>query len=204
MERELFTTIGGEDIAAFSQAVSTGKLAQIAQGFIYDDDKTAQPIHNEKMGVLESLIDDSGGNASVVLYHFNEDLRRLKDALPGFEYLGEGVSDKRALEIEKEFNAGNIERLGLHPASAGHGLNLQKTPAQLCQYTPTWSAELYAQAVARVARQGYVGTIGTDDWMVPNHFIIADGTIDGAKFDRVAGKLTAQAAALKYVNSVKV
>lgn len=206
MERELFATVKGEDVVAFSKAIASGKLAQIAQGFIYDDDKTVRHIHDEKMGVLEGLIDNSRGNASVVFYHFNEDLRRIKDALPGFEYLGEGVSDKRALEIEHEFNAGNIEKLGLHPASAGHGLNLQKTPAQLCQYTPTWSAELYDQAVARVARQGYVGTLGDEwagEWMVPNHFIIAENTVDRMKVDRVANKLTAQEAALEYIKSVR-
>lgn len=203
MERELFATVGGEDVVAFSQAVSSGKLAQIAQGFLYDDDKTAHPLHTEKMGMLEELLTSNGGDASVVLYHFNEDLARLKDALPGLEYLGEGVSDKRALEIEAEWNAGNIERLGLHPASAGHGLNLQGTPAQLCHYCLTWSAELYDQVVARVARQGYVGTTGVKEWVVLNHFIVAEGTIDTMKVARVSGKLSAQAAALEYINSVK-
>ena len=203
MERKLFATIDATDVVAFSQAVASGKLAQIAQGFLYDEDKEAHFLHDEKMGMLEELLESNGGDASVVLYHFNEDLDRLRDAIPGLVYLGEGVSDKRALEIEAEWNAGGIEKLGLHPASAGHGLNLQGTPAQLCHYTLTWSAELYDQVVARVARQGYVGTTGATDWMVLNHFIVAEDTIDRMKVARVAKKLSNQEAAMEYVNSVR-
>lgn len=210
MEKALFTEIGDTDIVAFSKAVSSGKLAQIAQGFLYDDEKNAHFLHNEKMGMLEHVMNLNGPDASLILYHFNEDMRRLKDAFPGLEYIGEGVSDKRALELEDEWNAGNLERLAIHPASAGHGLNLQNTPAQLCHYCLTWSAELYKQVRDRVARQGYVGTTPTDnypetrtEWMVLNHFIVAEGTVDELKVSRVRGKMTAEAAALQYIKSVR-
>lgn len=204
MERELFATVDGTDILAFNEAVSTGKLAQIAQGFLYDDEKEALPIHHAKSEMLEHLLQYNGGDASVILYHFNEDLRRMQDVCPGLVYLGAGVSDKRALEIEAEWNAGNIEHLGLHPFSAGHGLNLQGTPSQLINYALTWSAEYYAQAIARVARQGYVGTTGQEEWMVLNHCIVAEDTVDEAKMLRVRGKLRAEQIALEYVKSVRV
>lgn len=202
MEQELFTTVDGQDIIAFSEAVSSGKLAQIAQGFIYDDDKTARALHHAKMGMLEELMQSNGGDASVIIYHFNEDLTRLQDAIPGLEYLGAGVPDQRAVEIMEEWNAGNLEQLAIHPASAGHGLNAQKTPAQLIHYALTWSAELYEQVVARVARQGYVGTTGQKEWMVLNHHIVMEDTIDEAKMSRVSGKLTAQQIAMQYINAV--
>lgn len=200
MERELFTSVDGTDVVAFSQAVSSGKLAQMAQGFLYDDEKVAHDIHHAKAEVLEDLLDSTEGEASAIIYWFQEDLTRLKDLIPGLVWLGDDVGDARALEIEDEWNAGNIEHLALHPASAGHGANLQGTPAQLMHYALTWSAELYEQIVARVARQGYVGN--REEWLVLNHHIVAEGTVDEAKMLRVSGKLTAQQAAMEYVRSV--
>lgn len=201
MERDLFATMdGGKDIVAFNRAVSSGKLAQMAQGFLYDDEKVAHSLHHAKAEVLEDLLESTAGDASLLVYWFTEDLVRLRDLVPGLVWLGKGVSDKRALEIEDEWNAGNIEHLALHPASVGHGVNLQGTPAQLIHYALTWSAELYEQVVARVARQGYVGN--KEEWLVLNHHIVAEDTVDEAKMMRVEGKLTAQQAAMQYIRSV--
>ena len=200
MERALFATVDGADILAFDAAVSSGKLAQMAQGFLYDDEKAAHSLHHAKSDMLSELIDSAGGDASALVYWFKEDLVRLRDLVPGLVWLGAGVSDQRAIEIEAEWNAGNIEHLALHPASAGHGLNLQKTQAQLIHYALTWSAELYEQTVARIARQGYVGD--KKDWMVLNHHIVMEDTVDEAKMARVEGKLTAQQAAMQYIRSV--
>ncbi len=201
MERDLFATIDETDIVAFNAAVSSGKLAQMAQGFLYDDDRTAHSLHHLKSNMLTELLDSMGGDAAALVYWFKEDLARLRDLVPGLVWLGEGVSDVRALEIEAEWNAGNIEHLAIHPASAGHGLNLQKVEAQLVHYALTWSAELYDQTVARVARQGYVGD--KEEWRVLNHHIVAENTVDEAKMARVEGKLTAQQAAMEYIRSVK-
>lgn len=200
MERDLFTTLEHVDITAFSTAVSTGKLAQIAQGFIYDDKAIARSVHHAKIEMLEHLLADMQGDAAALVYWFKEDLVRLRDVVPGLVWLGDGVSDKRSAEIEDDWNAGNIEHLALHPASAGHGLNLQGTQAQLIHYALTWSAELYEQVVARVARQGYVRK--KKEWVVLNHHIVADGTVDDIKMRRVSEKLTAQQAAVEYLKSV--
>lgn len=199
MERELFSTIDGQDIVAFDAAVSSGKLSQLAQGFMYDDEKVAHAVHHAKTAMVEELIANTEGDAAALVYWFKEDLVRLRDLIPGLVWLGDEVSDKRALEIEDEWNAGNIEHLALHPASAGHGLNLQKVTAQLIHYSLTWSAELYDQTVARIARQGYVGD--KLNWLVLNHHIVAEDTIDEAKMLRVSGKLTAQEAAMQYIRS---
>ena len=200
MERDLFTSVEGVDIVAFNAAVSSGKLAQLAQGFLYDDERAARAVHHAKAEVMEDLLASTEGDAAAIVYWFKEDLVRLRDMVPGLVWLGDEVSDKRALEIEDEWNAGNIANLALHPASAGHGLNLQGTPAQLIHYALTWSAELYEQTVARVARQGYVGD--KEEWMVLNHHIVAEDTVDEAKMARVEGKLTAQQAAMQYIKSV--
>ena len=202
MERDLFATIDGTDIVAFNTAVSTGKLAQAAQGFMYDDadEKVAHALHHAKTGMCEELLASTEGEAAALIYWFKEDLTRLRDLVPGLVWLGDDVDDKRALEIEDEWNAGNIEHLALHPASAGHGLNLQGTEAQLIHYALTWSAELYDQTVARIARQGYVGD--KEEWLVLNHHIVAENTVDEAKMLRVEGKLNAQQAAMEYVRSV--
>lgn len=206
MERELFATVDDADVIAFDAAVSSGKLAQIAQGFLYDDEQVAHAMHHAKADMLLDLTARAGGSASALVYWFKEDLVRLRDLVPGLVWLGAGVSDKRALEIEAEWNAGNIEHLALHPASAGHGLNLQKTQAQMIHYALTWSAELYEQTVARVARQGYVGHVldvaGQRLWAVDNHHIVVEDTVDEAKMARVEGKLTAQEAAMQYIRSV--
>lgn len=199
MEKKLFAKVNGLDILAINAAVSSGKLSQMCQGFLYDEDKFAHSLHHAKMDVLKDLVRDTG-DASAIVYWFNEDIKRLYDALPDLVHLGEGVSDKRAIEIEEEWNKGNIQHLAIHPASAGHGLNLQKTVAQLVHYSLTWSAELYDQVVARIARQGYVGD--KKDWLVLNHHIVAKNTVDEMKMSRVAGKLSAQAAAMEYIKSV--
>lgn len=204
MARELYTRVGDTDVIAVNQAVSTGKLAQIAQGFLYDDEKKAHAIHTVKTEITEELLGTMEGDAAVLIYWFKEDLQRLRDLIPGLPYLGNtghGVSDKRAAEIEDEWNAGNIQHLALHPASAGHGLNLQKVTAQLLHYSLTWSAELYEQVIARVARQGYVGE-NKGEWLVLNHHIVATGTVDEAKLLRIQGKLNAQDAAMEYLRSV--
>jgi hypothetical protein len=204
MERKLFTSVKGVDVVAFDAAVSSGKLAQLAQGFLYDDEHVAHAVHAAKSDAYAELLDSMGGDAAAIVYWFNEDLVRLRDMTPGLVWLGEDVDDKRALEIEDEWNAGNIEHLALHPASAGHGLNLQKVQAQLIHYALTWSAEMYDQVVARVARQGYVGGggQGSMDWLVLNHHIVAEDTVDEAKMARVEGKLTAQQIAMQYIQSV--
>lgn len=212
MERDLVATLDDTDILAMSQAVASGKLAQLAQGFIYEtfeddeQERETHAVHDVKLDALDAILTgaERDGNAAMILYQFNEDLERLRAFLPGLPYLGDGVSDKEAARIEQGWNAGDIPIMALHPASAGHGLNLQKVSAEIVHYALTWSAELYEQVVARIARQGYVGTNGEDKWIVRNHHIVARDTVDEAKMLRVQGKLTAQQAALQYINAVRV
>ena len=206
MARKKFASLPARDIIAYTMAVATGKLVQAAQGFMYDDDKKergAHPVHDVKMAMLLDLLASMEGDPCAIVYWFKEDLVRLKAVIPGLVWLGDGVGDKQTLEIERDWNAGRIERLAIHPASAGHGLNLQGVQCQLVHYALTWSAELYEQTVARFARQGYVGS-ADGKWQLLNHHIVALDTIDEAMIDRIQGKLTAQAAAMKYVRSVAV
>ncbi len=197
MQRDFLTRLPERDIIAFDSASSSGKLAQMAQGFLYDEDKAAHKVHTAKTDYLKELLERIGGDHVCLVYWFKEDLRRLQALIPGLAYLGHGVTGVRAREVERAWNAGETQYLAIHPASAGHGLNLQKVEAHMVHYALTWSAELYAQTVARVARQGYAG----GDRLM-NHLLVAEGTIDEAKILRVEGKLTAQEAAMQYIKSV--
>ena len=198
MERDLFTEVNGEAVLAFSQAVSTGKLGQIAQGFVYDEDKISRPLHNKKDEKLLEILESAEGDPCAVSYWFEEDLERLKHLVPDLRVMGAETTEKEALELEEDWNAGRVPVMAIHPGSAGHGLNLQKIPCQLIHYSPIWSAELEDQLISRFARQGYAGDV------LVNHYILAKNTVDEAKRLRVQGKLSDQQASLEYLKSVGV
>lgn len=152
------------EITAANAASLTGKLSQLANGAIYDDDGNIIEFHDRKLDALEDLIEAANGKPLLVAYWFKHDLQRIKKHF-----------DVRELKSSKDitdWNNGDIPVAVIHPASAGHGLNLQAGGSTLIWFGLTWSLELYQQTNARLWRQGQ--TSGT---VVIEH-IITKGTID--------------------------
>ncbi len=152
------------EITVANAASLTGKLSQLANGAIYDDEGNIIEFHDRKLDALEDLIEAANGKPLLVAYWFKHDLQRIKKRF-----------DIREIKSSKEitdWNNGNIPVAVIHPASAGHGLNLQAGGSTLIWFGLTWSLELYQQTNARLWRQGQ--TSGT---VVIEH-IITKGTID--------------------------
>ena len=152
-------------VDAKNASVLCGKLAQLANGAVYSDNGQVARIHDRKLDALEDLVESAGGNPLLVAYWFQHDLWRLKERFPDLRVL-------RSSEDIRDWNAGKIPLAAIHPASAGHGLNLQAGGSTLVWFGLTWSLELYQQTNARLWRQGQKAET------VVIHHLVTEGTID--------------------------
>ena len=169
LKEEMVLQLPGGDVTAQNAASLSGKLLQLANGAIYKDSGEVQPVHNKKLDALEDIIEAMNGKPLLVAYWFKHDLQRIEQRLTEqkipFERLDSDSSINR-------WNKGQISVALIHPASAGHGLNLQSGGNTLVWFGMIWSLELYQQTVARLWRQGQQsGTV------VVQH-ILTSGTID--------------------------
>ena len=163
LRQTLVLQLPGTDITVANAAALSGKLLQMANGAIYDDDGETIQIHDRKLDALEDLIEGANGKPVLVAYWFRHDLDRIRSRFTVREI-------KTSADI-RDWNAGKIPVGVIHPASAGHGLNLQSGGSTLVWFGLTWSLELYQQTNARLWRQGQSETVVI-------HHIITDGTID--------------------------
>jgi len=196
MARELFAEVEGRSIEAASAMIATGKLAQIANGFLYDggaDD--AVPVHSLKIDWLRELVESLEGEPLLVAYEFVEDLRTIRRAFGEVPALGGPTATREAARLIEAWNAGELPLLAFHPASAGHGLNLQFGGSRMAWLSPSWSAELTQQAIGRVYRPGQPRHVTV-------HVCVAAGTIDEMKRDRVIGKMSAQEAFKRHLERI--
>ena len=164
LKSELVLTLSDEEITVPNAASLTNKLSQLANGAIYDDAKHVVEFHSRKLDALEDIIESANGNPLLVAYWFKHDLERIRKRFT--------VREIKTSQDIIDWNAGKIPVAMIHPASAGHGLNLQSGGSTLVWFGLTWSLELYQQTNARLWRQGQ--TSGT---VVIQH-IITKGTID--------------------------
>jgi hypothetical protein len=181
----------GERVTAENAGGIHSKLKQMANGAVYIDkpDGTRKyvHIHDLKLDALEELREELQGQQLLVGYEFQHDLERLLERFPDTPYLA-GASDKKAQEIEEKWNAGEIDMLFAHPASAGHGLNFQKSSAgHLCWFSVTVDLELYLQFLMRILRQGNKRA------RVINHALVVKNTVDELSKETVDGKAVTQA-----------
>lgn len=137
-------------IVAPSAAVAGVKCRQVANGAVYDNERKVQSIHHEKLDALEGILGELGGAPVLLLYEFDHDRQRILDRIPECRTLG----NKDFEDTIDQFNAGHIKVLLGHPASMGHGLNLQGSCHHVIWYGIPWNLEHYDQAIARVYRQG--------------------------------------------------
>lgn len=163
MRDQLVVDMAGKQIDALNAASLSNKLSQMANGTVYDDNRNQVLIHDRKLDALEDLIEAANGKPVLVAYWFKHDLERIKQR---FE-----VREIKATKDISDWNQGIIPVGVIHPASAGHGLNLQAGGSTLIWYGLTWSLELYQQTNARLWRQGQ-----TDPVVI--HHIITENTID--------------------------
>jgi SNF2 family DNA or RNA helicase len=163
LEKDMVVTLKSDEIDAINAAGLSNKLLQMANGAVYGEDKKVVPIHNKKLEALEDLIEAANGKPVLVAYWYKHDLERIKERF-----------DVRVIQSShdiEEWNAGKIPVALIHPASAGHGLNLQEGGSTIIWFGLTWSLELYQQLNARLWRQGqkntviiqHIVTVGTHD-----------------------------------------
>jgi len=161
----------GTKADAITAAALGTKLRQIANGFVYNDAGGATSLHNAKLLALHSLLAELNGQQALIFYEFVEDKNWISQLLDGVPSLSD-VNVTEAGRLMDAFNAGTQTYLLAHPASAGHGINLQDRAQHVIWYGPTWNLEHYLQATARVWRQG------NPHERVFVHTIIAEGTKD--------------------------
>jgi len=196
MARELFTTAEGRTIEAASPLIATGKLAQMANGFLYgEDNDDAVFVHDLKIEWLKELVESLDGEPLLIAYEFIEDLRTIRRALGEVPALGGATSAREALPLIAEWNEGALPLLAFHPAAAGHGLNLQHGGSRMAWLSPSWSAELTQQAIARIYRPGQARHVTV-------HVCVATGTVDEMKRNRVLGKMSAQEAFRRHLEQI--
>lgn len=163
MKKSLVLEITDGEITASNAASLSNKLCQLSNGAIYDDEQNIVEIHDRKLEALEDIIESMNGKHLLIAYWYRHDLERIKSRF--------SVREIKTNEDISDWNDGKIPVALIHPASAGHGLNLQNGGSTLVWFGLTWSLELYQQTNARLYRQGQKNTV------VIQH-IITKGTID--------------------------
>jgi hypothetical protein len=197
MARELFATIEGRSIEAASPLIATGKLAQIANGFLYGEAgaEDAVAVHSLKIDWLRELVESLDGEPLLIAYEFVEDLIRRAFKWTFVPALGGETKAAESARFIKAWNAGKLPLLAFHPASCGHGLNLQFGGSRMAWLSPSWSAELTEQAIARIYRPGQTRHVTI-------HVCVAVRTVDEMKRDRVIGKMSAQEAFKRHLEQL--
>ena len=185
-KKEMVLTLEEKEIDAINAASLSNKLLQMANGSVYDENKASHAIHDKKLDALDELIEEANGKPVLVAYWFQSDLERIKKRMKVREI-------KSSQDIE-DWNKAKIPVALIHPASAGHGLNLQTGGAVLIWFSLTWSLELYQQTNARLYRQGQKQTVVI-------HHLMTKGTIDEDVMKAIKRKERTQEALMSAVKA---
>ena len=192
LKKDLVLQLPDGDITAANAASLSGKLSQMANGAVYTDAGETVAIHERKLDALEDIIEAANGKPVLVAYWFRHDLERITERLHKLKIPCSRLDTDGSI---RKWNAGEIPVALIHPASAGHGLNLQSGGNTLVWFGLTWSLELYQQTVARLWRQGQ-----QSETVVVQH-IITKGTIDERIMKALSEKDTTQAALIEAVKA---
>lgn len=186
-QRDMVVNLHGEELDAVNAAVLSGKLLQMANGAVYGENHKVLRIHDRKLDALEDLVEAANGKPLLVAYWYEHDLQRIKARF----------KTARCIDTTKDiddWNAGRIPLALIHPASAGHGLNLQDGGCTIVWFGLTWSLELYQQLNARLWRQGQKHTVVI-------HHIVTKGTHDEDVLRALECKDTRQTALIDAVRA---
>jgi SNF2-related domain len=198
MNAHFVAEVGETLVSVEHAAAKTNKLSQIASGFMYhsglvgaeeSDEADITHHHMIRMEMVREILEDAQGAPALIFYRFHEDRRRLLQL--------DGTVDIKTPHSVERWNRGNIPILLAHPASAGHGLNLQHGGSLLIWYGMTWSSEEYVQGTGRLVRQGQPSPA------VAVHHILANDTVDEQVLDVVQGRITRQDALLRVLERGK-
>ena len=170
LKEDLIIPTDDGDIDAANAAALTGKLLQMANGAVYDENKEARVIHSRKLEMLEDLIEAANGQSVLIAYWYKHDRERILEHLTSAGYAPRDIKTSEDIAL---WNSGQLPVALIHPASAGHGLNIQAGGHILIWFGLTWSLELYQQTNARLWRQGQNNTVTI-------HHIITKNTVDEA------------------------
>ena len=192
LKQELVLSLGDAEITAANAASLSGKLSQMANGAIYDDNGEVIQIHDRKLDALEDIIESANGKPVLVAYCFKHDLTRTSERLKKLHIPFSRLDTSDSI---RRWNSGEIPVALIHPASAGHGLNLQSGGSTLVWFGLTWSLELYQQTVARLWRQGQ-----NSETVLVQHIITKD-TIDERIMKALSQKEHTQTALIDAVKA---
>ena len=186
MKRDMVIAVENEEIDAVSAAALSNKLLQMANGAVYTEEGKVIRLHDRKLDALEDLAESANGKSVLIAYWYKHDLERIQSRL--------SVREIRSSEDIEAWNAGEILLGVIHPASAGHGLNLQFGGSTLVWFGLTWGLELYQQTNARLYRQGQKDTVII-------HHLVAAGTMDEKVMPALERKDKMQAALIDAVKA---
>lgn len=186
LEKEMLLPFADGDIDAVNAASLSNKLLQLANGAVYDGNGKVKKIHSRKLDALEGLIEAANGKSVLVYYSYKHDRDRISERFDVSE-----IKDDKDIS---EWNAGKIQLAIAHPASCGHGLNLQSGGSTIIWFGLTWSLELYQQANARLYRQGQKNTVVI-------HHIITKGTVDEKVMTALKNKDIGQASLMEAIKA---
>lgn len=186
LEKDMLLPFADGDIDAVNAAALSGKLLQMANGAVYDENGNVKHIHDRKLEALEDLVEAANGKPVLIAYWYQHDLDRIKKRI--------GAVALDTAEDMQRWNKGEIPVAVIHPASAGHGLNLQAGGSTLVWFGLTWSLELYQQTNARLWRQGQKETVVI-------HHLIAKGTLDEKVMAALEKKDGSQSALVEAVRA---
>ena len=192
MKHDLVVSLAGEKIDAGNAAALGNKLSQMANGAVYGEDRRVFSIHDKKLDALEDLIEAANGKPVLVAYWFKHDMERIQQRL---KKLHIPFSTMDTSDSIARWNRGEIPVALIHPASAGHGLNIQSGGSTLIWFGLTWSLELYQQTNARLWRQGQQAET------VVIHHIITKNTIDERIMSALRSKDKTQSALIDAVKA---
>lgn len=174
MEEDFITEIENAGVVfAVNSGVASTKCRQICSGAVYrgrGKNRVAEWIHDEKIEELSQLIDELRGRPCLIAYVYDHERVRIQKAMK-IPHIGGGVSDKRAKELEDEWNAGKLPALLVQPDSVSHGLNLQENGGVICFFSADWNLENHHQLIRRLWRKGYEGTLYV-------YYILAEDTVE--------------------------
>ena len=188
-ERKMVMELREGDITAATAAALVTKLLQFTSGMIYDGDRLTHDLHNHKLDRLKAIVKHTHGPV-LVACNFQHEQTRIKQVLPKAQFFRDATTPAKQLNLIQRWNAGEVPVLVAHPASVGHGLNLQHGSNTLVWMTLTYSRELYEQMICRLVRRG-------QDKAVTVHRLMCPGTVDEAVAEALAMKADVETRLLK-------
>ena len=192
MCQQLVLQMPDGEITAANAAALSGKLTQLANGAIYTDDQKVVRIHDRKLDALEDILESMNGRPLLVAYWYRHDYERIAERLTKLKVSFAKLDTEDSI---RKWNSGELPVALIHPASAGHGLNLQSGGSTIVWYGLTWSLELYQQTIARLWRQGQ-----TAETVIVQH-IVTNGTIDERILKALQKKDSTQSALIDAVKA---